>query len=376
VVLEQARPSPVKRLRRHFNAAFMLIVCLPTLLAGIYYGAIASDVYISEARFVVKNPQRQSPSGLGALLQGTAFSRSQDDTYSVHDFVLSRDALKELNEKLNVRAAFSKQGIDFINRYPGPLTREDTFEALYRHYLKHVSIDYDTMSSISILRVRGYTAADARSVNDLLLQMGERLVNNLNIRSRQDLIHVAEQEVQLAEERAKSAAASLSVFRSARDVFDPAAQSGQQLLAVGRLREELLNAESQLGLVRQVSPNNPQLAGLASRVETLRQAIGAENARVLGRDGGLSSKSPAYDRLALEKTFADRQLASAMLALDTARSEAVRKQLYLERLVQPNLPDASFEPRRLRSVVMVFLVGLLVWGVYSLVVASVREHTE
>jgi len=49
---------------------------------------LASDVYISESRFVVKNPQRSAQTGLGALLQGTAFSRSQDDTYSVHDYIL------------------------------------------------------------------------------------------------------------------------------------------------------------------------------------------------------------------------------------------------------------------------------------------------
>jgi capsular polysaccharide transport system permease protein len=376
VVLAQARPSRWNRLWQRLDWIFLFTVLLPTLAAALYYGVIASDVYISESRFVVKNPQRQTPSGLGALLQGTAFSRSQDDTYSVHDFVLSRDALRELNEKLDLRIAFANANVDFVNRFPGPLTREDSFEALHRHYLKHVSIDYDTMSSISILRVRAFTAEDARAINDQLLQMGERLVNNLNIRSRQDLIQVAEQEVRLAEERAKGAAALLSAFRSDRGVFDPAAQSGQQLQAVGKLREELLNAETQLSLVRQVSPNNPQIGSLASRVEALRQAIGAESARVLGREGGLSSKSPAYDRLTLEKTFADRQLAGAMLALDSARSEAARKQLYLERLVQPNLPDASVEPRRLRSVLMVLLVGLLVWGVVGLVVASVREHTE
>jgi len=363
-------------LRRRFDAIFLAVVFAPTLLAGVYYGVIASDSFVSESRFVVKSPQRQTPSGLGALLQGTAFSRSQDDTYSVHDFVLSRDALKELDQTLNLRAALSDAKVDFVNRFPGPLHRDDSFEALHRHYLKHVSIDYDTKSSISVLRVRAFTAADSRNVNELLLQMGERLVNNLNTRSRQDLIQVAEQEVRLAEERSKDAAGSLAAFRSDRGVFDPSAQSGQQLLAVGRLREELLNAETQLALVKQVSPSNPQIGGLASRVEALRRAISVESASVLGRQGGLSSKSPIYDRLALEKTFADRQLASAMLALDSARSEAVRKQLYLERLVQPNLPDASVEPRRIRSVIMVFLVGLLVWGVLSLVVASVREHTE
>jgi len=83
-----------------------------------------------------------------------------------------------------------------------------------------------------------------------------------------------------------------------------------------------------------------------------------------------------YERLVLEKGFADRQLASALAMLETARSEAARKQLYLERLVQPNLPDSSFEPRRLRSVLMVFCISLVFWAVVMLVTASVREHVD
>jgi capsular polysaccharide transport system permease protein len=112
------------------------------------------------------------------------------------------------------------------------------------------------------------------------------------------------------------------------------------------------------------------------RVEQLRAAVAAENSRVTGRDSGLTAKSPAFDRLTLERTFADRQLGAALAALDSARSEAARKQLYLERLVQPNKPDRAVEPRRLRAVLTVFLLGLILWGVVSLVVAGVREHTE
>jgi capsular polysaccharide transport system permease protein len=381
VLLEQAQPARVKRVRRwqrwtrRLNAIFLFTVFLPTLLATVYYGFIASDVYISESRFVVKNPQRQSQAGLGALLQGTAFSRSQDDTYSVHDYILSRDALTELDQKLKVRALFSDPGIDALSRF-STVGWDHSFEALYRHYLQHVAIDYDTVSSISVLRVRAYTAQDARNINDLLLQMGERLVNNLNTRSRQDLIQVAQQEVRQAEERAKTAAVALSSFRSERGVFDPERQSALQLQSASRLQEELLAAQAQLAQVSEVSPNNPQVATLRSRVELLQRAIASESAKVTAGGTSLSSKSPAFDRLALERTFADRQLAGAMAALDSARNEAQRKQLYLERLVQPNLPDMAVEPRRLRTVAMVFLVGLLLWGVVSLIVASIREHTE
>jgi len=368
------RPSRLRRLFKRFDAVFIVTVLVPTLVAALYYGMVASDVYISESRFVVRSPQRPAQSGLGALLQGTAFSRSQDDTYSVHDYIRSRDALRELDDKLQLRQAFADPAIDVVNRFPGLERWDESFEALHRHYLKHVLIEYDSVSSISVLRVRAYTGEQSQKINAQLLELGERLVNNMNTRSRQDLIQVAEQEVKAAEQRAKEAAAALAGFRSDSAVFDPERQSAIQLQGEARLREELVAAESQLDQVRRLSPRNPQIGSLEARVQSLRKAIASETARVLGPKGGLSSKSPAYDRLVLEKAFADRQLAGSMAALDTARNEAVRKQLYLERLVQPNLPDNAVEPRRLRAVLTVFLVGLLLWGIVGLVMASVREH--
>ena len=368
-------PNNFKARLSRVNAILWCTVIIPTALAVIYFGLIASDVYISESRFVVRSPQRQAPTGLGALLTGTAFSRSQDDTYSVHDFVLSRDALKELDDQLAVRKAYSSKSADFINRFPG-LDWDDSFEAFHRYYRNHVTIDYDTVSSITILKVRAFTGEDAKKINDLLLKMGERLVNNLNDRSRQDLIKTAEVEVAVGEEKVKLAAVALAGFRNNQSVFDPDRQSTMQLQGVARLQDELVATETQLNQIQRVSPSNPQVASLKNRVETLRKTIANETAKVAGGGASLTSKSGAFERLALEKTFAEKQLAGSLAALESAKSEALRKQLYLERLVQPNLPDKSAEPRRLRSVFMVFMLGLVAWGVISLLVASIKEHAD
>jgi capsular polysaccharide transport system permease protein len=369
--------SLARRFSKRVSGIFVLAVLLPTVVACAWYGFVASDVYISESKFVVRSPQRSAPGGLGALLQGTVFSRSQDDTYSVHEYVRSRDALKELDKTLQVRAAYSRDTIDVVSRFPGVTWWDNSFEALFRHYLRHVAVEYDTTSSITLLRIRAYTPEDAQKVNEALLQMGERLVNNLNTRSRQDLIAVAEREVRQAEERARTASRELAGFRSERNVYDPDRQSNIQLQAIARLQDELLATEAQLNQVRQVSPSNPQVASLVSRVEMLRRSIALETAKVVGATPqAMSGKAPNFDRLVLERAFAERQLASALSALDTARSEAARKQLYLERLVSPNLPDYPLEPRRMRGVLVVFVIGLLAWGVLSLLIASVREHAE
>jgi capsular polysaccharide transport system permease protein len=311
----------------------------------------------------------------GQILQGSGFSRSQDDTYSVHDYILSRDALRELDAKLGVRTAFTRPQIDPINRFPG-LSWDDSFEQFYRYYGKHVGVEYDPVSSISTLTVRAFTAQDAQKFNDLLLQMSERLVNTLNERSRQDLIHYAEDEVKVATDKATEAAVALFEYRSKHQIFEPNKQAALQLEGVAKIQEELIGTEAQLAQVRKLSPTNPQIAGLESRAGTLRHAIAAEAAKVTSANGSFSARAPNFERLTLESVFADKQLGVTLASLETARSEALRQQMYLERLVQPNLPDKAMEPRRIRAMFTVFLVGLIAWGVVSLLVAAIREHSD
>jgi len=361
-------------LKKH--VIFVLTVLVPVVGAIVYYGLIASDVYISESRFVVRSPQRQGQSALvGALLQGTPLTRSQDDAYSVHDFLLSRDALKELDRQLAIRKMYSNDAADAFNRFPG-LDWDKSFESFYRYYRRQISVDFDPTSSITVLNVHAFNSADAQRINDLLLRMSEHLVNDLNERSRQDLILVAEREVKVAEAKVTDTALALSSYRSKRSIFEPDKQAALQLQGVAKIQEELLATEGQLAQLRKLSPSNPQIPSLIAKVEMLRMSIASESAKVTGAGDSLSARAPNFERLALEKSFADRQLAAALTSLESARSEAQRKQLYLERLVEPNLPDSAMEPRRIRSVFTVLVLGLMAWGVLSLLVASIREHTD
>jgi capsular polysaccharide transport system permease protein len=358
------------------NIALLLTVIVPTCLAILYYGFFASDVFISESRFLVRSPQHQSQSGLfGEILQGSGLSHSQDDTYSVHDYILSRDALRELDAKLGVRNAFASKRVDPFNRFPG-LFWDNSFEEFYRYYGKHVGVEYDPASSISTLTVRAYTAQDSQRINALLLQISENLVNTLNVRSRQDLIHYAEDEVKLASGRATAAAVALFQYRSKHEVFEPDKQAAIQLESVAKIQEELIATEAQLAQVTKLSPDNPQITGLESRADTLRHAIVTEAAKVTSANGSFSARAPDFERLTVESAFSDKQLGVALADAESARNEALRQQLYLERLVQPSLPDKSMEPRRIRSMFTVLLAGLIAWGVASLLIAAIREHSD
>jgi capsular polysaccharide transport system permease protein len=129
--------------------------------------------------------------------------------------------------------------------------------------------------------------------------------------------------------------------------------------------------------LEELASDNPQLPVLRQRTALLAGEIEAETMRVAGATGeSLAGKASQYQRFLLEREFADKMLASAMNSLERARNEAQRKQLYLERIAQPNLPDAAMEPKRLRAVLAVFVLGLIGWGILTMLIAGIKEHQD
>jgi capsule polysaccharide export protein KpsE/RkpR len=116
-------PAAVARFLASLNIWFWAIVGLPTLLAGVYFFAIASDQYLSEAKFVVHGPAKAPPTGLAAMM-GAAANPTSEDTNIVREFILSRDAVKKLEAKDDLRDVLSRPEGDLITRFPGLLFDE------------------------------------------------------------------------------------------------------------------------------------------------------------------------------------------------------------------------------------------------------------
>jgi capsular polysaccharide transport system permease protein len=354
---------------------FIATVIVPTLIASIYYGMIASDIYISESQFVVRSPEKPSVSGFGAMLQGAGIIKSQDDSYMVHDFILSRDALSYLDKNLSFGTKYSDKSIDILSRFNG-FGFDNSFEELYQYYHKQVDTTVDSSSGISSLKVKSFSPEEAYAINERLIEMSELLVNRLNERARKDMIRFAEAEVDRAVHSTKLASSNLSNYRTNESIFDPEKQSVLQLQLVSKLQDELIASKTQLGQMKSLSPDNPQIGTMQRRVELLQQQINAETSKVTNSSGSLAKKASAYDQLSVERMFTEKQLASALAGLEQARSDAVRKQLYLERISRPNKPDTAVEPRRIRNIFAVLMLGLISWGILTIFIAGVREHQE
>ncbi len=365
---------------KSWNWVFIFTVVIPTLGAAIYYGFFASPIYISDSSFVVQSVQQQEGiSGvLGSILPSSMSSSGNEDMYDVEEFMQSRDALRQLDSDGSLREAYGSGKVDFVSRFGGLSPWDKSFEALFRYYTKKIVEVEPSLASSSILEVhvKAFTPEEAAFINRRLLEMGEKVVNDLNSRLQQDLVRFAQAEVDEAEKKAEVAYVALANYRNTNTIVDPAQQSSIQLGLIESLQQRLIDTRNQLAEVTRASANNPQIPALQKQVDSLESEMSTEMAKTAGSASSLSSKASMYEKLTFEKEFSEKQLADALTFLTNSRNEAQRKELYLKRIVEPNTPDFAMEPRRAKTVLAFFILGMIVWGVITLFVAGAREHQQ
>jgi capsular polysaccharide transport system permease protein len=352
---------------------FLAAIALPTLIATFYYGLIASKRYVSESDFVVRSVSSRRATGLEMLFQTFGVSRTVDDGNAVQSYLLSRDAVRTLEQRIPLRQIFDRDGVDLFARFPH-FWRGDSFERLYEYYLERVSVVQEPTKGITTLRVIAFDPADAQLIATELLRIGEEMVNRLNVRAQSDAIKTSAEEVAAAERRMIEAQHKLTDFRNTAQLIDPAKNSSSVLETITTLSTELAASVTELDELKKKSPSNPSISAVNQRIDSLRREVGMQRMKLAGGDSALSAKLGIYDQLAFERELAERGLASADLSLSAARQEAHRQAIYLEAIVAPSLSDESTEPQRLRLITSVFVLSFSLAAVAWLVVAGTEEH--
>ncbi|MCA0246935.1 MAG: hypothetical protein LCH93_09990 [Proteobacteria bacterium] len=346
---------------------------LPTLLAAGYFFGLATDQYESEARFVVRTAVRPEISGSLSFLVQLGLARSQDDSFIVQQFMESRDAVEKLRTKLPLAAMFGGNDVDLLARYPSILYGSEG-EEFYRYLRRMISVVHSDKTGISTLRVRAFRAVDARDIAEMLLRLSEELVNRINERLQTDAVGTSAKELMAAQERLIQAQMALTDFRNRELLLDPISNAVSLAELIARLSTQLAETQAQITEMKTGSVASPQLLGLQRKATALEAQILLERSKVSDDSLGLAKRIASYERLMLEREFAQRMIAAAETDLERARSEATRQSLYLERVVEPNLADYSTQPRTFELVLTVFAVNSIFLLIVWLFATGIREH--
>jgi capsular polysaccharide transport system permease protein len=354
------------------------IIAVPWLIAAAYLFVFAADRYVSESVVVVRQEGTTMaiPGGLNALsaMFGTSAATGEDQ-YMLKAHILSIDMLRQLEAKLDLRQAYSSPALDFIFRMDSNATQE----AFLDHYLSRIEVVVDDGSGLLTIRTQGFTPEIAQAVNQEVVAISERFINESSHQLAREQMAFAESELKNVRARLDEVRNRLLRFQEEHGILDPAAQAAANTGLTAQLHGIQASYEAELkGLLAYLHPDAPQVEALQAQIMGIRQQVEAERqSSVTGEEGAsLNVLAGKYQELLAELEFTADAYRGALTALETARIESTRKLKSLVLVESPALPESAEFPRRVYSLLALLMGLTLLYGIGRLVVATIEDHME
>lgn len=362
-------------LRKHLLA--VLVIGLPVIITGAYEIAIASKIYVSEAHFIVRSKAMSaSVNGLSdtsSLQSLSTMSQANDYTQAVNEYLTSRDLIGVLINNDNLLQILSRPEADFLARFP-PFWSRGTIEALYRRFGDFVYPGFDNSTGISTFYAYAFRPEDAQRMAQVALDHAEALINRLNARQQRDSIAFAQGMVDKAQTQVREAEDRVTAFRNSEKLFDPPRQGAAVIELIGKLNGDIAQLKAELSEVNVNSPGSPKVASIKARIDAFEQQADEQRNFLVGGDQSLAPKLATYEKLVLEREMAVKIFTTSLLSLESAVKDMDTQRLYLERVVEPNLPDYALYPRRIRVILTVLGFSLCLYWILKVLGEAIFEH--
>ncbi len=356
---------------------FWLFFLLPMALGITYYYKFASSEYQATAHFTIeKSDESGAVDAIGALTGLAGSVSSTRDALIIKDFIQSREVIERTRDDFDLKKLYAREDKDWLSR----IEKDSSIEDIIEYWQEKVTVEFDSTSGIITLGVMAFEPEEAIIVINSILKESEELVNNLSEKSRQDSLVFARKELDIAENDLKLARTDVRIFRDKEKLLSPEKNAESKLLLVENLEADRARAEAELLALRLELPeNSPKIEIAKYKVSALKQQLVKERERSAR---GLQSKDAKtmsaviskYEELITEQGFAEKSYEAALLNIKTARIEATRKQRYLTMIVFPQLPEEPVKPNQPNDYIVLLIACLLLWGILSLIFASIRDH--
>jgi capsular polysaccharide transport system permease protein len=368
-----------KLMRTLTIALFVAMVVAPNLVVTVYFALIASDQYVSEAKFTVSSAAMPKMDGLGSVT-GVPPILIVQDTQVVTSYISSRAMVEQLERTIDLRNAYSSTSIDWWARF----RKDKPIEKFTDYWEKMADTSIAFPSGIVTLTVRAFTPEDTKRIADAVIKQSEDLINDLNDRMRNDTLRASERDMQQASQDLGKARIQMEYERNAEGLIDVGQTSNALTDLIAGLQGDLLKAQqdyqTELRYVREDAPQmkvlNSRITAMQSQLEQMKAQLTLQTEQSVSAtaDKALSGKMTKFAELDLEERIAEKRYEVSVAAVEAARIMSERRTLYLHEVVAPAQPEDAKYPKRWLSVGMTFLGSLIAWAAAVGAMSFVRNH--
>ena len=353
--------------------AFYVIVCLPIFVTIIYLLLFASPRYQSQTQFIIKQNNSDSVGMSFAIpLLGNQPTTSLEDTYILKDYILSPNLLNLLQEELDLRKHYAEPSFDFFKS----LGEDVSAEAFLKYYRNQVKVTIDLESSIVNLEVTAFSPRIAEVMTKIIIAESEAFINKISIQMAEAQVTFVEKQVERAEVQLRGARSEILQFQTQYHLLDPLSDSNTQFSIISRLEGALTEKEAELKTLKGYLRDHSQpIIKIKNEIRAIKEQL-SEEATELAGEGGLSLNQilAKFDELRLGAELNLELFTSSLASLEKAQIDASKQIKFVVVISSSGLPEAPTYPKPLRDTLTVLVLLFLFYGVFKLVIATIKDH--
>ena len=165
--------------------------------------------------------------------------------------------------------------------------------------------------------------------------------------------------------------------------MDPEADIQGRMGVMNNLQQQLAEALIQYDLLRgTVGENDVRLKQAQQQIDVIRDRINIERQTFTSNNtdtGGVGEDYPSliaeFERLTVDREYAEESYRAALTALEVARDDAARQSRYLATYINPTRASEAEYPRRSVLAALAGLFLLLAWSIMALIYYSIRDRS-
>jgi capsular polysaccharide transport system permease protein len=371
------RPRLIDRtFRILFFALVALVLVLPNIVTVVYFGLLATDQFESETRFTVRTSEPTRSKDAMAQVSGIPSALLAQDTQIIANYLVSRGMLDRLETQFDFTKLFGRKDIDWYARLPADSKAEDTLD----YWERMASASISPKSGIVTIKVRAFSANEARDLAQAAVTASEELVNQMNDRIWKDVTGSAREEVAGATAQLSQARIRMETARNKAGILTVDSASSSLSALLTQLEGELIALENDYKANQDmVSEQAPQMRVMASQIAAKKQQIGKLRSQVASTDStetNLADRSTEFAQLELEQKLAENRLGASITALEKLQYMSQQKLLYLDPFLKPTIADEARYPRRLVWVGLVLGSSLLLFAGLAALLSVARTRLD
>ena len=345
------------------------------LVLTTYMLFIRTELYESHTALLVEELDSSSPTaGLGLALLGAGPSSQLQDSKVVEEYLHSADMLMKLNKKFGLISEYKSDKYDIVQR----LRQDATYEKSLKFYNNMLNTHFDETSGIFHI---GYAHSDAqksKEILEFLVAEVENQINELNRKNAKKQLDFSEGEYFKAKGKMDASSSLLESYQNKNRMLDPAVEATAVTGVISSLEVTLTQKNIEYATkTSYLNEGSYELQALKNEIKEIKNSIDNQKKELSGTSDKRLNKSVfEYEKLKLQFEFDTEVYKNALVQLKTTQGNVVKSAKTLSIISKPNLPDGYTYPDKPRVFITILIVMLLVYGIFTMLSAIIRDHKE